>query len=155
MSLLKSHSNFFHGNDLTVCRDKVIQLLKIWDYTQEQRKIYLNAFDYFVKHPEKFDGATMTEEMNDIPYLDLDAMLHDYLYIALNASANWEYMVKADKLFKKEMRRRQKSSWNSAYRNTALMLKTPYWVVKCYFKGRKITTENRVELDRIFKTLEL
>ena len=166
VNLFKSHSDFFirkglskEGRLQALSEDRRIvfeHLTRTWKYKAVEAYIYLQAYDYFVQNPNEFDGATLTEDMPDIPNLDLDAMLHDYLYVALNASADWDYMVKADELFKKEMYRRQKSSWNSWYRNSALYLKTPFFLFKAkHLKGRRITGEDKKELDRIFRTLSL
>lgn len=42
---------------------------------------YKKAFTYFRAFPHKFDGATIVKDLNDLPNLDLDAMLHDYEYL--------------------------------------------------------------------------
>ena len=42
---------------------------------------YMLAYDFFCNNIEEFDGATIVKDLNDIPELDLNAMLHDYRYI--------------------------------------------------------------------------
>lgn len=153
MTWFKSHSDFFYRKDLNECRRKVDAVLEVWDYPAIQRKIYFQAFDYFREHPHLYDGATMTEELKDIPGLNLDAMLHDYLYIALMASVSWKYQRLADKLYKKESLRRGKSSWNTGYAYFMLAAKTLFWVVWCYWNGRRIKENHKIELDRILKCL--
>ena len=58
---------------------------------------YKKAFRYFRIFPKRFDGATIVKDLNDLPNLDLDAMLHDY-----------EYLQGANKSFIKK--------WRSDYR---------------------------------------
>jgi hypothetical protein len=58
---------------------------------------YLIAYDYFAIHRNKFDGATLVKDLNDIPELDLNAMLHDYRYLTdfgplKKFKWDWEYL---------------------------------------------------------------
>ena len=155
--LFSSSNNFFHQEDHFIFQGKSEMdiILQLWGYELSERGPYRHAYDYFVKNPEQFDGATMTEELCDIPWLDLDAMLHDYLYVGLNASASLKYMWKADKLLRQEMRRKGKSSWNTGYRFTMLVLKTPFFLPWCWLiKGRRISDEQRRDLNIIFALLE-
>lgn len=68
---------------------------------------YLNAFDYFIRHPNKFDGATIVKDLVDIGELDLDAMVHDYDYIH-GANRNFIKKWKADIKYIKNMERNGK-----------------------------------------------
>lgn len=56
-------------------------LLRIKGRSEDERWKYKKAFTYFRTFPHKFDGATIVKDLNDLPNLDLDAMLHDYEYL--------------------------------------------------------------------------
>lgn len=154
--LFASSSNFFHEQYSVIVEGKknMDAMLQIWGYEPSERIHYQNAFDYFVRNPEHYDGASMTEDLYDIPGLDIDAMLHDYLYVGMNASANLKFMWLADKLIRSEMRRRGKSSWNTGYRFVALVLKTPFFLPWCYFvKKRRMTIGQKQRFKSIFRML--
>lgn len=53
-------------------------LLRIKGRSEDDVWKYKKAFTYFRTFPHKFDGATIVKDLNDLPNLDLDAMLHDY-----------------------------------------------------------------------------
>lgn len=56
-------------------------LLRIKGRSENDIWKYKKAFTYFRTFPFKFDGATIVKDLNDLPNLDLDAMLHDYQYL--------------------------------------------------------------------------
>lgn len=56
-------------------------LLRIKGRSEDNIWKYKKAFTYFRTFPFKFDGATIVKDLNDLPNLDLDAMLHDYEYL--------------------------------------------------------------------------
>jgi len=154
--LFASSSNFFHEqyNMIVEGKKNMDAMLQIWGYEANEREFYTKAFDYFVINPEHYDGASMTEDLYDIPGLDIDAMLHDYLYVGLNCSASLKYMWLSDKLIRSEMRRRGKSSWNTGYRFVALVLKTPFFLPYCYyFKKRRMNLDQEQKFRKIFETL--
>ena len=66
-------------------------LLRLKGRSEDERWKYKKAFTYFITFPHKFDGATIVKDLNDLPNLDLDAMLHDY-----------EYLCGANKSFKRK-----------------------------------------------------
>lgn len=157
MNWYKSNNNYFKKPAIThkLNRGKVKYYLEeIKGYSPAQANIYLAAYDYFVINPEEFDGATMTEDLCDVKGLELTAMLHDYLYIALNASASLHFIRLADKLFFQEMKRMDKSSWNLGYRKFALWCVRRYWVWFCVkFKYRKMTIDNQIEFLETYKIM--
>ncbi|MUP44886.1 hypothetical protein E0K83_03890 [Gramella sp. BOM4] len=155
--LFSSTNDFFEQDDNLIFQAKrdMDVILQLWGYELSERGPYVQAFDYFVRNPKHFNGASMTEELCDIPWLDLDAMLHDFLYRGLNASANLKMMWRADKLLRQEMRRRGKSSWNTGYRFAMLTLKTPFFLFWAYvIKGRRLTENQKRDLNIIFALLE-
>ena len=42
---------------------------------------FLEAYDYFIKHPNQYDGASFIKDLEDLPELSLSAMRHDFDYI--------------------------------------------------------------------------
>ena len=56
-------------------------LLRIKGRSESDIWKYKKAFTFFRTFPFKFDGATIVKDLNDLPNLDLDAMLHDYDYL--------------------------------------------------------------------------
>lgn len=154
--LFTTTNDYFERENMVLHGKEYLEsLLLIWEYEIQEREIYKQVFDHFVKNPQQFNGASYTEELCDIPGLDLDAMLHDYLYVVLNASVSFKYTWKADKLLRNESRRRGKSTWNTGYRFIMLVLKTPFFIPWCYLiKGRRITSQQETTLDKIFHFLE-
>ncbi|TQI72264.1 hypothetical protein JM79_3221 [Gramella sp. Hel_I_59] len=156
-NLFTSTNDFFMQDDHLIFQAKrdMDVMLQLWQYEISERGPYNQAFDYFLRNPKHFNGASMTEELCDIPWLDLDAMLHDYLYVGLNASASLKMTWRADKLLRQEMRRRGKSSWNTGYRFAMLTLKTPFFLAWAYLvKGRRISDSQKRDLKIIFALLE-
>lgn len=150
---LPSSNRYFYQDSSILREDRrsVDLYLQLKGYTLEQRDIYLKAYDYFVFHPEQFDGATMTEDLFDIGRLELGAMLHDYLYISFGASASFRYTWLADKLLRSEMGRMNKSTWNTGVRFFLLLIKTPCFVPYCYLKGRRMV--RHADFHTIYNTL--
>lgn len=151
-----SKNNYFWNPEtfLRENRKQVDLFLQIKGYELQERSIYLEAYDFFVKHPEEFDGATMTEDLYDVDNLELAAMLHDFLYLNDNAAGNFYYSWLADKLMRAEMKRMGKSSWNTGVRFVLLILKAPFFVPFTYFfKGRKMTDANKKRLVTRYQSL--
>lgn len=157
LKLFNSSNSYFDNpiDYLTLNRQKVkIYLQGIKNYTEGQTKIYLAAYDYFVANPLEFDGATATEDLYDIDNLELASMLHDYLYIKYNCAGSIRYRLLSDKLFRKEMQRMNKSSWNRGYRFLALLsilfIHTPYsWLIK----ARRMSTGEKINVDGLLTVL--
>lgn len=154
---LFSSSNNFFRSDLKILsenRKRVDLYLQLKNYDLSDRMIYLRAYDYFSANPDDFDGATMTEDLPDIDDLELAAMLHDYLYIFYQSSSSFRYTWLADKLIRSEMRRMNKSSWNTGARFVLLILKTPFFVPYTrLILGRKMSVLNKYTFNVIYRTL--
>ena len=93
----KSRSDFFKQDEfaLSVYRDYLEKLLKIKGRDINEINQYLKAYDFFCRYSTKFDGATIVKDLHDIPGLDADAMLHDYLYLT-GANRSFSKKWKAD-----------------------------------------------------------
>lgn len=72
---------------------KMLELLTLKDRNIEDIWNYTQAFLYFRSNPYAFDGATIVKDLNDLPNLDLDAMVHD-----------WQYLTGANKSFVKKFK---------------------------------------------------
>ena len=93
--------------ELDILRKNVKAYLNIKERKMSDISDYLNAFDYFTIHSDKFDGATIVKDLVDIGELDLDAMVHDYDYIN-GANRNFIKKWKADIKYIKNMERNGK-----------------------------------------------
>ena len=104
-----SKNNTFYKSPemLMVLRKKVVQLLELKGRSYIDIQDYLTAFDFFVKNPSKFDGATIVKDLDDLPNLDLDAMLHDFEYIK-GANKNFVKKWKADYRYIRNMEKQGK-----------------------------------------------
>lgn len=106
--MLGSKNNFFEQklNILKKVKVDLVSMLKMKGRSHNDIGEYLNAFDYFILNPKKYDGATIVKDLVDIRigsrYLDLDAMLHDYEYI-VGANRSFHKKWKSDVRYIKGM----------------------------------------------------
>ncbi len=101
-----SENYFFkQGKDVLGGKRKQLQFIlkEVWDRSDEVTSFYLKAFDFFVENPNEFDGATIVKDLNIMPDLDIQAMIHDYIYITYNVSSDVHYKFKADLIYAHEM----------------------------------------------------
>lgn len=91
--MLGSKNNTFYKSNeyLNGLYSNMNLLLFLKGRNEKDIKDYQNAFQYFQRFPFKFDGATIVKDLNDLPNLDLDAMLHDYEYLK---GANKDFVKK-------------------------------------------------------------
>jgi hypothetical protein len=91
---------------LQAVKGEIRKLMQIKRRSEADELRYIDAFNYFVKNPEKYDGATIAKDLVDVKtwwgYLDIDAMLHDYDYIK-GANRSWIKQWKADIAYIKNM----------------------------------------------------
>ena len=130
-----SKNDFFKRDSVSLKADriKVSIILTLKGYTSEEVVPYLRAYDYFVINPNEFDGATIVKDLDDIPGLDLDAMLHDYEYLVDNVARGFITKWKSDMRYLEGMARKGKG-----YRTGRFVLLTISGIVfvpyKRYFK---------------------
>ena len=153
--MLGSKSKYFYqsAEALKLNRIKLITYLEINDYSQIEINIYCKVFDYFCVNPSHYDGATIVKDLYHIPGLDINAMLHDYLYIIFKTSANWYVRFYSDWLYAKEMERNYKGilSWINF---SLLILTYPFWTPYMYLiKGKRCTKEDKLLFFNIYETL--
>ena len=155
--LFNSSSSYFHQDNETLAtgRRNLVKYLGIKGYERDEITLYKKAYDYFVANPAEYDGATMTEDLCDLPGLDLDAMLHDWIYIVYNASGNYRYIWMADKLMREEMKRKGKSTINAGLRFVLLALKTLlfYPAYSYLFKKRRMSLDDKSAFEWIYRIL--
>lgn len=131
-----SRNNFFtqDAKTLNSLRESVVVYLKIKGYNYKEIEIYTDAFAYFCENPEKFDGATIVKDLDDLPNLDLDAMVHDYNYIVQKVARNFIKKYKADWYYAKGMERKGKGQYSAFSRFIVLTLTgiifVPYTLLK-------------------------
>ena len=75
-----SRNSFFKQNS-EILTLKRLDVEKLLNFKEVDSTNYLIAYDYFCNNIEEFDGATIVKDLNDIPELDLNAMLHDFRYL--------------------------------------------------------------------------
>ena len=97
--------NSYFKQPQAILKAKRFEVAKLLYFKQVNEKPYLKAYDFFCKYPDKFDGATIVKDLDDIPELDLNAMLHDYRYITdfgviKKFKWDWEYLQGMNKLGK-------------------------------------------------------
>lgn len=126
MPFLSSKNDYFQqcNSVLEINWKIVVKYLITQGYSVEGIEPYKKAYEYFMVNTLSFDGATMTEDLNDVFNLDLDAMLHDYHYIHYNVAGSYYFTRIADNLMYTEMLKKRKSSWNAGARRVLLRLKS-------------------------------
>ena len=91
----KNNTFYKKRHELDDLYANMAMLLFLKGRTENEIWKYKRAFTYFRTFPHKFDGATIVKDLNDLPNLDLDAMLHDYEYLC-GANKDFKRKFKAD-----------------------------------------------------------
>jgi hypothetical protein len=127
-----SKSYFFYKSreDLADYRHKMIMLLIYKGRTEAEIEFYKNAYDFFCKYPAKFDGATIVKDLEDLPKLDLDAMVHDYECL-IGSNRNFKLWFKSAWNYFENMRKNGKG--NQVLRLIGLSIIGLFFVPYCYF----------------------
>ena len=127
-----SKSYFFYKSreDLADYRHKMIMMLIYKGRTEAEIELYKNAYDFFCKYPAKFDGATIVKDLEDLPKLDLDAMVHDYECL-IGANRNFIKWFKSAWNYFENMRKNGKG--NQVLRLIGLYIIGLFFVPYCYF----------------------
>ena len=105
-------------------------LLFLKGRTENEIWKYKRAFTYFRTFPHKFDGATIVKDLNDLPNLDLDAMLHDYEYLC-GANKDFKRKFKSDFDYIRNMEKNGKGV--RVFRLILLTLSGIFFVPYCKF----------------------
>jgi hypothetical protein len=140
LKLFNNTENYFDQTDkvLEENREKIIFYLEqIKNYSESQTAVYLKAYDYFCIFKFDYDNTTATEELYDMGRLELCTMLQKYLYVYLNCTGNFKYRLLADKIYRKEMARMGKSSWNRRIRFGFLLVTSLFSTPWSYFIKEK------------------
>lgn len=132
----KSDSDFFFQDReaLADYRYKMLMMLISKGRNYKEIDLYKDAYDFFCKNPNKFDGATFVKDLYDLPKLDLDAMLHDYVCL-IGANRNYIEWCKEAWNYYENMRKNGKG--NRPGRLIGLVLIGILFVPYCYFFTKK------------------
>jgi len=154
--MLGSKSTYFHQSQevLATNLNAVFAYLKSKGYTSVEIRYYLEAFTYFSENPNDFDGATFVKDICDIDGLDLDAMLHDYMCLALNASASYETKSIADKIYYRQMLRKNKPKNQATFYFVLLKMVGTLHVIYSVSKRGFISRKNEKRIYRMNKFFE-
>lgn len=134
-------------------RGRVVMLLTAKAYSVGQIIIYEKAFDYFVENKTQFDGATIVKDLKDVGGLDLDAMLHDYMYIVYNCRSNFYTKWYCDKLYAVQIERKGKGEWSAWSRFIGLTITSIVWVPYASLKKGNINVIQEYNFFTDYKTL--
>jgi len=153
--MLGSNSNYFRQPKeiLVDSRDKVFRLLDLKGYSFNEIAVYLKAFDYFCEKVDQFDGATIVKDLQDLPRLDLDAMLHDFHYLNYNVGVNFITKWQADWIYAKGNERKGKGSYSSFSRFIGLTFIGIGFVPYAYLKQGKISIVQKKQFLEEYKLL--
>jgi len=152
--MLGSESNFFSSDKETLdyIKGEMVHFLKLHKTKTSVIDLYVEAYEFFIEHPKKFDGATVLKDVEIIPNLDIWAMIHDYMYIKFNVAVSWRLKYYADIIYTLEMERMGISYSTTWVRFVLLLLIshllfTPYELIK----GKRITKQQRIDFNKIIK----
>jgi len=128
--MLGSKSKFFYQSKykLKAKKEQLIRVLIDFDIKDIYK--FIEAFDYFCKNPEKFDGATIVKDLETIKGLDASAMVHDWEYltqIEWNSLRGLKQKLKADFQFGKHQELTGKGIFAPYTRTFLLWLSTPFY----------------------------
>lgn len=154
--MLGSKSDFFFSSEEVLKKTKkdMLNYLELHNTNEETIKLYLDSYNFFIKNPTKFDGATILKDVEVIPNLDIWAMIHDYMYIHYKAAANFKYKYYSDYIFSKELERTGQS-WEVSWVRFGLLtlsgiLFTPY----TYLSGKRMSDENKADIYNLYKLIK-
>lgn len=153
--MLGSYNHFFE-QPMAVLFDKREQVkiyLEIKGYSKSEIYIYIRAYNYFCKNIQAFDGATLLKDLEDLPDLDLDAMLHDYQYINYFAATNFKTKWKADWLYFLGNQRKGKDNIGAFFRFIFLTIIGIGFVPYAYFKRGKMNCLQHENFNNDFNIL--
>lgn len=154
--ILSSKSNYFQQSQETLSanREILITYLVIKKFDRTQRDIILKAYDYFVENPHRYDGATMSQDLFDLPRngmydgLEIAAMVHDYIYIYLQANLSHKAMKVADQIMKSIMIKTNKSGFEIGRRMFLLKLvNRPFAWYNRFKTGNRITAAQMAQIQ--------
>lgn len=93
------------------------------------------AFEYFCKYPENYDGASGDEESGAAKKYDIPSIIHDYLSV-IGLDYNYHILKLSDELFITHMKALHFSSIQIAKRKIGLALIAPFRYVRRLFMAR-------------------
>lgn len=129
--LKKSKSTVFERSteELDTLESDLIKLLSLKKRTTQDIQLYKDAFLFFRHYTTKFDGATIAKDLEDLPKLDADAVVHDYECL-IGANRNYIKWFKAAWRYFENMRKNGKG--NQIFRLLLLFIVGIFFVPYCY-----------------------
>lgn len=134
----KSKSNFFYQNKKTLLKKRNHLIANLEDYNINTNidLRWLRAYDFFVKNPHKFDGATIVADSYTINGYDASAGNHDFAYIF---NKWWSFQgfinkIKYDWQYGKDKEALNVHSFFAYSQAILLIMTTPLWYGYLLFK---------------------
>jgi len=151
---MKKGAKYFYNSKQVLAQglDDAKDYLRIKGFYIEQVSIFLDAYDYFIKHPSQYDGATLSQDLYDINGLELGSMLHDYLY-KIGGYADKQSLREADAIHIKILRQCNKSGAEIKYRQARLFILREvlnYAWINRTFRGKTLSIQNRRLIYNIY-----
>lgn len=117
--------------DLEVLSYDLQNLIKIVEGNQAEELIPLltEAFDYFTKYPELYDGTSGDEESGASKKYDIPSIIHDYLSV-IGLDYKYNLLKLSDKLFVAHMKALNFYSLQIFKRKAGLFLIAPFRYIR-------------------------
>lgn len=150
---------FFKQDDATLLQNRNLLeylLRDVWKRSDSTIALYLEAYDYFCKNKDSFDGASIVGDFYFIPNLDIWAMLHDYLYIVYKVACNYKYKFYVDWIYCSEMRRFKihwKDVWITRFLGLTIALGATFTPYR-FFSGLRMNLEDKKTVGKIYSRLK-
>ena len=125
-------SNYFKQSHTTLVakRQELVDLLLIKGLKEGN---YFKAFDYFVEHPDRYDGATGVKDLTDMKGLSLASMVHDWQYLhILTKYKGWKWFkikTRFDWEYGQNLEALGKGIWTPYLRAIGLVIITPFYII--------------------------
>ena len=137
--MLGSKNTFFLQDRETLAEKRHHLINVLIDFGVEDLDRWLTSFDFFVKNPHEFDGATIVKDLNTIADYDAPAANHDYKYLHIDF---WSFKgliekLKSDFQYGKDQEKTGKGSITAYTRTVLLWLSTPLYYLLLIFKSLK------------------
>jgi len=127
-----SKSKFFKRPRKELLHDRV-WLIESLERMRLDVEYFIEAYDYFIDHPEDYDGATVVKDLKDFVGIDLSATRHDYDYLIELKKRRWfnwiGYKMRADFMYGKNMENLGKGIWTPYTRVFFLWVSTPIYLL--------------------------
>lgn len=138
--------------ELQRLRNLMVTYLLSQELSQDVIDIYVEAYNYFMRNPFAFDGATIVKDLHHIKGLDINAMLHDYQYVVHKVASNLKYKYYADKIYAKQMEK-QGRGFYAWIRFLGVTIAGVYYTPKSIITRGFMSMEQKKEVLLTYKLL--